>query len=97
MQTEAQARLYINKSLTDSGWRLVDAKGEKANVLVEYKTESTDHRQKGFADYILLDPDGFPLAVIEAKAPDKHPLVGKEQAREYAESQNIEETIEKVW
>jgi len=30
----------------------------------------------------------FPLIVLEAKAEDKNPLVGKEQARKYARSQN---------
>ena len=31
---------------------------------------------------------GFPFIVLEAKAEDKSPLVGKEQARQYARSQN---------
>ena len=31
---------------------------------------------------------GFPLIVLEAKSEDKNPLVGKEQARRYARSQN---------
>ena len=31
---------------------------------------------------------GFPFIVLEAKAEDKNPLVGKEQARKYAKSQN---------
>ena len=41
---------------------------------------------KGFADFLLLDSRGFPLLVLEAKASDKNPLVGKEQARRYARS-----------
>lgn len=36
----------------------------------------------------MLDARGFPLLVLEAKAEDKIPLVGKEQARKYAKSQN---------
>jgi type I restriction enzyme, R subunit len=36
----------------------------------------------------LLNEKGFPLIVLEAKAEDKSPLVGKEQARKYARSQN---------
>ena len=39
---------------------------------------------KGFIDFLLLDAKGFPLIVLEAKAEDKNPLVGKEQARKYA-------------
>ena len=36
---------------------------------------------------MLLNEKGFPFIVLEAKAKDKHPLIGKEQARKYAESQ----------
>jgi len=35
-----------------------------------------------------LNSKGFPFIVLEAKAEDKNPLVGKEQARKYARSQN---------
>ena len=44
---------------------------------------------KGFVDYLLLDEQGYPLAVLEAKREEKNPLDGKEQARKYANSQNI--------
>lgn len=50
-----------------------------------------DHREKtakGFIDFLLLDAKGFPLLILEAKSEDKNPLVGKEQARKYAKSQN---------
>ena len=43
---------------------------------------------KGFIDFLLLDTKGFPFIVLEAKSEDKNPLVGKEQARKYARSQN---------
>src|SRR5690606_32692173 len=43
---------------------------------------------KGFIDFLLLNEKGFPFIVLEAKAEDKSPLVGKEQARKYAKSQN---------
>jgi type I restriction enzyme R subunit len=43
---------------------------------------------KGFIDFLLLNEKGFPFIVLEAKAEDKNPLVGKEQARKYAKSQN---------
>lgn len=36
----------------------------------------------------LLEAKGFPLIVLEAKAENKNPLVGKEQARTYARAQN---------
>ena len=43
----------------------------------------------GFIDYLLTDNDGFPLCVLEAKSEEKDPLVGKEQARKYAQAKNI--------
>lgn len=88
MQNEAQARLLINEQLSAAGWRLLERDGAAANVHVEYKTDGNGAKM-GFADYVLFDTSAFPLAVIEAKAPHKHPLAGKEQARDYAESQNI--------
>ena len=50
--------------------------------------ENFEKTAKGFIDFLLLDAKGFPLIVLEAKAEDKSPLVGKEQARKYAKSQN---------
>ena len=35
-----------------------------------------------------MNERGFPFIILEAKAEDKNPLVGKEQARKYARSQN---------
>jgi type I restriction enzyme R subunit len=42
--------------------------------------------KNGFIDFLLLDGQGFPFIVLEAKAEDKNPLFGKEQARRYAQS-----------
>lgn len=50
--------------------------------------EDFEHSKKGFIDFLLLDKRGFPLIVLEAKSEDRDPLVGKEQARKYARSQN---------
>ncbi len=50
--------------------------------------ENFEKTSKGFIDFLLLDEKGFPLIVLEAKSEDKNPLVGKEQARKYAKSQN---------
>lgn len=50
--------------------------------------ENFEKPRKGFVDFLLLDEKGFPLLVLEAKADNKNPLVGKEQARKYARSQN---------
>jgi type I restriction enzyme R subunit len=48
--------------------------------------ENFDKVKNGFVDFLLLDDKGKPFIVLEAKAEDKDPLVGKEQAREYAKS-----------
>lgn len=84
---EAQTRLTIDELLKQSEWVLTPSQGKLANVRVEGKTKS------GYADYILLDDMGRPIAVIEAKRYDKSPLDGKEQARNYAKSLNIEFVI----
>ncbi len=43
---------------------------------------------RGFIDFLLLDSNGKPLIVLEAKSEETDPLSGKEQARAYAESQH---------
>ena len=77
-KNEAQSRIQINKMLELSGWDL-DIDSEKRNVEVEYPTPSGRE-----ADYVLLDKNGFPLCVLEAKNFEIDPLIAKEQARNYA-------------
>lgn len=96
---EATARIKINKLLEAAGWRFFPDGTGPANIRLEpsVTVKSTDldalgvdfeQSAKGFVDFLLLDTKGFPLLVLEAKAEDKNPLVGKEQARKYAKSQN---------
>ena len=96
---EATARIKINKLLEAAGWRFFADGTAPANIRLEPSVtiKSTDldalganfeQSTKGFVDFLLLDAKGFPLLVLEAKAEDKNPLVGKEQARKYARSQN---------
>ncbi len=98
MQKEASARIKINKLLEESGWRFFDDKNGKANIQLEPGVKLTktkldslggdfEAETKGFVDYLLLDNDGFPLVVVEAKKESVHPLDAKEQARKYAYSQ----------
>ena len=95
MQKEAKARIKINKLLEESGWRFFDSPEGKASIIVEGNVnleelgENFEKASKGFIDYLLLDDRGFPVCVLEAKSEDKDPLVGKEQARRYANSQNV--------
>lgn len=96
---EAAARIKINKLLEAAGWRFFPEGKLSANIQLEPKVtikiseldalgNDFEKTAKGFIDFLLLDSRGFPLIVLEAKAEDKNPLVGKEQARKYARSQN---------
>lgn len=98
-QKEAKARIKINKLLEEAGWRFFDTPEGKANILLENNVKITEKAfngigedfektKNGFVDFLLLDAQGFPFIVLEAKSEDKNPLFGKEQAREYAASQN---------
>ncbi len=92
MSNEATARLKINLQLAESGWHLLDTPSQRRNVLVEEKAPGAAvsglETSSGFADYLLLDKSGFPLAVLEAKSSGKDPVVGKEQSAAYAKSKN---------
>ncbi len=98
-EKEATARIKINKLLEAAGWRFF-AEGDKpANICLEPNVqiksldldefgENFEKISKGYIDFLLLNDKGFPLIVLEAKAESKDPLIGKEQARKYAQSQN---------
>lgn len=93
---EAAARLKINKLLEEAGWRLTDSEAGRANVDVETRLnpgqqldaqaagEDFENTKGGFVDYLLLDDNQKPIAVLEAKRESIPPLSAKEQAREYA-------------
>nr|MBA3966156.1 DEAD/DEAH box helicase family protein [Nitrospirales bacterium] len=96
---EATARIKINNLLDGAGWRFFADGDTPANIRLEPNVtiETTDldalgdnfeKTTKGYIDFLLLDARGFPLLILEAKSEDKNPLVGKEQARKYARSQN---------
>ncbi|MBU4198624.1 MAG: DEAD/DEAH box helicase family protein [Verrucomicrobia bacterium] len=100
MTKEAKARILINDLLQRSGWRFFDDKNGPANIALEVNVkikkkaldalgQDFEKTTKGFVDYLMLDERGFPLAVLEAKSEKYDPLVGKEQARKYAHSQNV--------
>lgn len=102
MPTEAQARITINKLLEDAGWRfLPDGGGKRENIICEHRvTKRTfapnhnlgkdfDHAPDGFVDYVLLNTDDRPVAVVEAKRESIDPLTAKEQARAYAEGLGV--------
>lgn len=95
LQKEALARISINKLLEDAGWRFFPTEKGIANIQLEpnvkIKQEDLDgielkKTKNGFVDYLLLDENGFPFVVVEAKKDAIHPLDAKEQARKYANS-----------
>jgi type I restriction enzyme R subunit len=96
---EAFARIKINKLLEEAGWRFFSNEKGPSNIQLEPSItltkqaiddlgENFEKAKKGFIDFLLLNEKGFPFIVLEAKAEDKNPLTGKEQARKYAKSQN---------
>jgi type I restriction enzyme R subunit len=101
---EASARIKINRLLENAGWRFFADGNGPANIQLEPSVKLTqqdldslgvdfEQAARGFIDFLLLDIRGFPLIVLEAKAEYKNPLIGKEQARRYARSQNCRYVI----
>lgn len=97
---EATARIKINQLLINAGWRFLDDKAGKANIQLEPNVKLVQNQldelgedfekvKNGFVDYLLLDEYGNPFVVLEAKSENKHPLTGKEQARNYALSLRV--------
>ena len=100
MSSEARARIKINQLLEESGWRFFEDENGPANIELEAGTKITqkeidafgddfEKTHQGFLDFLLLDENGFPFVVLEAKKEEKSPLDGKEQARRYAHSKNV--------
>lgn len=100
MSKEAQARIKINKLLEEAGWRFFDDGKLKANISLEHRVKKVKYQNKdlgndlenapdGFIDYLLLNEQGKPIALVEAKRESIDPLNAKEQAREYARGKNI--------
>lgn len=102
---EATSRLKINKLLEESGWRLLDNEQGRANVDVETRLnpsqainihdagEDFENVKGGFVDYLLLDDNQKPVAVLEAKRESIPPLSAKEQARNYANGMHVRHVI----
>ncbi|MEI7621726.1 MAG: DEAD/DEAH box helicase family protein [Candidatus Moraniibacteriota bacterium] len=95
MQKEASSRIKINKLLEEAGRRFFDGEKGVANIQLEPGVKLTktkldalgndfETETKGFVDYLLLDDEGHPIIVVEAKKESIHPLEAKEQARDYA-------------
>jgi type I restriction enzyme, R subunit len=94
-EKEAKARIKINKLLEESGWRFFDTDKGKATIRLESSIKMDDlgedfeNAKSGFIDFLLVDENQNPILVLEAKKESLNPLVGKEQARNYAKSQKV--------
>lgn len=73
-------KVYIDTMLREAGWK------EGINWINEYEVEDYKYSKtgKGQVDYALLDKEGRPIAIIEAKREDRYHEAGSEQAREYS-------------
>lgn len=78
---EALTRAYlIDQDLHDAGWPLTQDEDREYPVTGMPSTSGV-----GYVDYVLWGADGLPLALVEAKRSTKDPLVGKQQAKLYAD------------
>ena len=96
-RNELRTRLeMIDVLLAEQGWVVSD----RSHVLTEIDTKQSDFARKDYktvsetlkndleskyADYLLLDSFGAPLAIVEAKRTSKDPHLGQKQAEMYAD------------
>ena len=96
-RNEFRTRLeMIDVLLAEQGWVVSD----RSRVLAEIDTKQSDFVAKDYktvsetlkndleskyADYLLLDSFGAPLAIVEAKRTSKDPHLGQKQAEMYAD------------
>lgn len=100
MVSEKETRKkYIDTALKRVGWTEQYVKAEVNPVKSDFKNKElvfyNGKVEKGvdlFIDYLLLDQNNYPLAIIEAKKTSKNPDIGRIQARTYADE--IEKQID---
>ena len=73
-------RLIIDLALQRAGWPLDHEHDREYEV-----TGMPNDSGIGYADYVLWGDDGKPLAVVEAKKTTVDPVVGRQQAKLYAD------------
>ena len=82
----ATRKRLIDTGLVSVGWDVGINGAETSEVTQEEQVlhQPTETRT-GYADYVLWDDNGLPLAVVEAKKTSKKAEIGQEQARLYAD------------
>lgn len=85
---EEETRNYlIDQMLADEGWHVGKGLTDTEEVKKEYElTGQPTTSGEGRADYVLMDDNGKPLAVIEAKRTSKNAGNGRKQAVLYADA-----------
>ncbi|MBQ3770151.1 MAG: DEAD/DEAH box helicase family protein [Prevotella sp.] len=87
--SEAETRkIYIDEMLREAGWEISETDNAivSGKACVEIEVQGMPNTTGiGYADYVLFDTDGMPLAVVEAKKTTVDPVVGKTQAELYAQ------------
>jgi len=95
---EFQTRLQkIDVFLKEQGWDV----GDRSKVITEVDTKQSDFTtqdykrvsdtlrndlESKYVDYLLLDSQGYPIAILEAKRTSKDPLItARKQAEDYAD------------
>lgn len=79
--SEAETRHYlIDVDLRRAGWSLDQKRDREYEV-----TGMPNNKGIGFVDYVLWGDDGKPLGVVEAKKSTFDPVVGRQQAKLYAD------------
>ncbi len=76
----------IDIELVAVGWNVAADGADTSEVTQEEEVRHQPTKTGiGYADYVLWDDNGLPLAVIEAKKTAKSAELGQEQARLYAD------------
>jgi type I restriction enzyme, R subunit len=84
--TEAQTRKHlIDAALKEAGWESLRPEKELEYCVTGMPLTKDNPKGNGFADYVLWDDNGLPLAVIEAKRSSKEASQGKHQSSLYAD------------
>jgi type I restriction enzyme R subunit len=87
--SEAETRkLYIDLLLREAGWKVSEKDGEiiPRQACTEIEVQGMPNESGiGYADYVLFDTNGIPLAVIEAKKTSVDAAKGRHQAELYAD------------
>ena len=85
---EEETRNYlIDQMLADEGWNVGKGLTDTEEVKKEYPVKDQPTATgEGAADYVLMDDNGKPLAVLEAKRTSKNASEGRKQAELYADA-----------